>query len=44
VHGLVSLHIAKADDPWIQWADLKETTTLIREALLRGILRDGGQA
>jgi AcrR family transcriptional regulator len=44
VHGLVSLHIAKADDPWVQWADLKETTTLMREAMLRGILREGQQA
>lgn len=43
VHGLVSLHIAKADDPWIQWADLKETTTLMREAMLRGLLRDETQ-
>jgi AcrR family transcriptional regulator len=44
VHGLVSLQIAKCDDPWIEWADLRETTMLTREALLRGLLRDGTQA
>lgn len=44
VHGLVSLQIAKRDDPWIQWADLRETTRLTREALLRGLLRDGQPA
>lgn len=44
VHGLVSLQIAKCDDPWIQWADLRETTRLTREALLRGLLREAPQA
>ena len=41
VHGLVSLHIAKCDDPWVHWRDLRETSAHIIDALIRGTLREG---
>jgi AcrR family transcriptional regulator len=39
VHGVVSLHIAKGSDPWIEWADARETVGLMIDALLRGLVR-----
>ncbi|MEO6324286.1 MAG: TetR/AcrR family transcriptional regulator [Thermoanaerobaculia bacterium] len=45
-HGVVSLHIAKGSDPWIEWRSVKKTAALIVDALIRGISRasdaDGG--
>ncbi|MEZ4417737.1 MAG: TetR/AcrR family transcriptional regulator [Gemmatimonadota bacterium] len=38
-HGLVSLRIAKAHDPWVEFRDMRETATHGRQALLRGLLR-----
>lgn len=40
VHGLVSLRIAKCNNPWIQWRDLKETSEKLIDATIRGFLRD----
>lgn len=42
VHGLVSLHIAKADDPWVEWRDLRATSKKARTALLEGLMRATG--
>jgi AcrR family transcriptional regulator len=40
VHGLVALHIAKADDPWIPWRDVSETAAKACDALIRGLVRE----
>jgi len=39
VHGVVSLQIAKCDDPWIPWRSLKKRTELVVEGLLSGLLK-----
>ncbi len=39
-HGLVSLHIVKAEDDWIEWRDIRRTAAHLCETLLRGLLRD----
>jgi AcrR family transcriptional regulator len=38
-HGVVSLHIAKQHDPWVELRDARLTAAKMREALLRGVLR-----
>jgi AcrR family transcriptional regulator len=40
VHGVVSLHVAKGADPWIDWKPLKKTVALVVEAFSRGISRE----
>jgi AcrR family transcriptional regulator len=39
LHGLVALHIAKRDDPWIEWRDPGATTRLAIDVMLRGTRR-----
>jgi hypothetical protein len=39
VHGVVSLHIAKKGDPWVDWRAEKKTAALVIEAFARGIAR-----
>lgn len=39
VHGVIALHIAKHDDPWITWAPMRETARAVIEAMTRGIAR-----
>ena len=41
VHGVVSLHVAKGADPWLDWKPLKKTVTLVVESFSRGISRKG---
>lgn len=41
VHGVVSLHVAKAADEWIDWRPLKRTVALVVESFSRGISREG---
>ena len=41
VHGVVSLHLAKGSDPWIDWKPLKKTVALVVDAFSRGISREG---
>lgn len=41
VHGVVSLHIAKKADPWVDWKSEKKTAALVIEAFTRGISRPG---
>jgi AcrR family transcriptional regulator len=38
IHGVVSLHLAKANDPWIGWTPVEEASELVMEALIRGLL------
>src|SRR5437764_1807957 len=40
MHGLVALHIAKLDDPWIHWRDVRQTAARACDALLRGLVRE----
>lgn len=42
-HGVVSLHIAKESDPWVDWKSVKKTAALIVDALIRGISREGDE-
>lgn len=37
VHGVLALHLAKANDPWIGWAPVREASERMTEALLRGL-------
>jgi AcrR family transcriptional regulator len=37
VHGLVSLHIAKGNDPWVPWKPLKAAFRRMNDALIRGL-------
>jgi AcrR family transcriptional regulator len=39
-HGLVSLHIAKCKDPWIEWRPVRETASALVDATMRGMLHD----
>lgn len=41
VHGVVSLHVAKGTDGWIDWKPLRKTVTLVVESFSRGISREG---
>lgn len=38
-HGVVSLPIAKSNDPWIDWADTETTAREVIDALIRGLAR-----
>jgi AcrR family transcriptional regulator len=39
-HGVVSLQIAKGEDPWVGWRDARETARKLAEAALQGVLRE----
>ncbi len=36
LHGVAALHIAKANDPWINWVPVEQLADLMVDALLRG--------
>jgi AcrR family transcriptional regulator len=38
IHGIVSLRLAKGNDGWIDWRDLKETALKMIDVLVRGTL------
>lgn len=40
VHGVVSLFLAKGEDPWIEWPNPMETVKLMIEVTMRGIRRE----
>lgn len=40
LHGLVSLRIIKTHDPWLEWRDIRQSATRMRESLVRGLLRE----
>jgi AcrR family transcriptional regulator len=42
LHGLIALHIAKGQDEWIEWGDLRTMASRMSEALMRGMLRRPG--
>jgi AcrR family transcriptional regulator len=37
VHGVISLHLAKKDDPWIEWRPLKKTAALVVDSMIDGL-------
>ncbi len=39
VHGVISLQIAKSEDPWVPWRSLKKRSEIMLEGLLRGLLK-----
>jgi AcrR family transcriptional regulator len=42
VHGVVSLYLTKATDPWIDWRPVQKTLRLVMETMMRGLLRENG--
>src|SRR6516165_3192717 len=41
VHGVISLHIAKCEDPWVEWRSLKKRSETMINTLLQGMLKPG---
>ena len=42
VHGVISLQIAKCNDSaWVEWRPMEERTTVMLDAILRGLLKPG---
>jgi AcrR family transcriptional regulator len=42
VHGIVSLHITKANDPWLEWRPFEQRIQLMIDSMIRG-LTDGSE-
>ena len=40
VHGVISLHIAKHDDFWVDWRPLEKAVELMLDALIRGMTKE----
>jgi AcrR family transcriptional regulator len=36
-HGVVSLHLARGKDPWVEWRPVRETARLMIDSLIRGL-------
>jgi AcrR family transcriptional regulator len=41
VHGVISLHIAKGCDPWVDWRPLQDRAEMMPDVTLRGLIRPG---
>ncbi|HEX6940295.1 MAG TPA: TetR/AcrR family transcriptional regulator [Longimicrobiales bacterium] len=41
MHGIVSLHVVKKPEAWIDWRDTRDTAARLRAAVRRGLSRDG---
>jgi hypothetical protein len=39
LHGVVALHIAKANDPWCDWCPTTARSGLMTDVLIRGLVR-----
>ncbi|HEX2188107.1 MAG TPA: TetR/AcrR family transcriptional regulator [Longimicrobiaceae bacterium] len=42
VHGVVSLHLIRESQPWLDWRDARETTATLVDAVLRGLAPPSG--
>jgi AcrR family transcriptional regulator len=42
VHGIASLEITHAKDPWMTWRSIEDRAQLMVDVLLRGLVRGGG--
>ena len=40
VHGVISLHIAKCNDAWVEWRPIEQRSELMLEASLRGLMKE----
>lgn len=40
VHGVISLHIAKCNDAWVDWRAPQKTARLVTDSLLKGMMRN----
>lgn len=40
VHGVISLSIAKCNDPWVEWRPMEQRVELMLDAVLRGLLKE----
>ena len=40
VHGVISLHIAKCNDAWVEWRPMEQRAELMLEASLRGLMKE----
>lgn len=40
-HGVIALHLARGNDPWIDWRPMKTTAALVIGALIDGLLARG---
>lgn len=41
VHGVISLNIAKCNDPWVEWRPLRDRAEMMLDVTLRGLVRSG---
>ncbi len=41
VHGVISLHIAKCNDAWVEWRPLRDRAEMMLDVTLRGLMRTG---
>ncbi len=39
VHGVISLHIAKCPDPWVDWRPLRQRAEMMLDVTLRGLVK-----
>jgi AcrR family transcriptional regulator len=39
VHGVISLHLAKEGDPWVEWRPVKRTAALVVDSMIDGLRR-----
>ncbi|MGA7992987.1 MAG: TetR/AcrR family transcriptional regulator [Thermoanaerobaculia bacterium] len=39
VHGVISLHLAKEGDPWVEWRPVKKTAALVVDSMIDGLRR-----
>jgi hypothetical protein len=40
VHGVISLHIAKCNDAWVEWQPLQDRVEATLDVTLRGLLKE----
>ncbi len=40
VHGVISLQIAKCDDPWVDWRPVQQRAEVMLDAIMRGLLKE----
>jgi AcrR family transcriptional regulator len=43
VHGVISLHIAKGSDCWVDWRPLRDRSEMMLDITLRGLVRPAGR-
>jgi AcrR family transcriptional regulator len=44
VHGMISLHIVKSHEGWLEWCDLRTSAAKLMLAMLRGFLKNPDEA